>query len=81
MAQHNKIATSLYKSKDKFENSIWDQGWDELVLGAACYSFEGDIDKTVVNVLPEDRKIAETNSMNKYVGDWRVVKPVWNVHL
>jgi pyruvate ferredoxin oxidoreductase delta subunit len=81
MAKFNEIATSTYKSTDKFENSIWDQGWDELVLGAACHSFEGDIDKTVVNVQPEDRKTAETNSINKYVGDWRVVKPVWQVDL
>jgi len=75
------IAKSLYKSTDQFENSIWNMGWDELVPGAACFSFEGEIDHTVVNVNPEDRPNAETNSINKYVGDWRVVKPVWKVDL
>lgn len=75
------IAKSLYKSSDQFENSIWNMGWDELVPGASCFSFEGEIDNTVVNVNPENRPNAETNSINKYVGDWRVVKPVWKVDL
>lgn len=61
--------------------SVWEMGWNELVPGAACFSFEHEIDYTVVNVQPENRQYAETNSMNKYVGDWRVVKPVWNVDL
>jgi pyruvate ferredoxin oxidoreductase delta subunit len=61
--------------------SINNMGWDELVLGAAVFSFENKISDTVVNIQPEDRSYAETNSMNKYVGDWRVLKPVWNVDL
>jgi pyruvate ferredoxin oxidoreductase delta subunit len=63
------------------EKSIFDMGWDELIQGAACFSFEGEIDGTVVETQPENRKYAETNSMNKYVGDWRVIKPVWQVDL
>ncbi|HIP55708.1 MAG TPA: hypothetical protein EYG97_01645, partial [Arcobacter sp.] len=61
--------------------SVYDMGWDELVQGAACFSFDGEIDHTVVETQPENRKYAETNSINKYVGDWRVVKPVWKVDL
>ena len=75
------IPTRLYKPKEAFENSIWDMGWDELMPGAAVYSFEKEIEHTIVNIQPEDRNVAETNSMNKYVGDWRVVKPVWNTEL
>jgi pyruvate ferredoxin oxidoreductase delta subunit len=80
MAQHSEVVNKLYKS-DFGEDSIWNKGWDDLVLGAACYSFEDDIDHTIVDVHPENRPTAETNSINKYVGDWRVVKPVWNVDL
>lgn len=80
MAHQSEVVDKLYKS-DFGEDSIWNKGWDDLVLGAACYSFEGDIDHTVVDVHPEDRPTAETNSINKYVGDWRVVKPVWNIDL
>ncbi|MDC7243486.1 MAG: 4Fe-4S binding protein [Sphaerochaetaceae bacterium] len=61
--------------------SINEKGWDELVPGAAVFSFDGIIDYSVAQVHPEDRKYAETNSINAYVGDWRVVKPVWNVEL
>jgi hypothetical protein len=81
MAQHSEVVNELYKSKEHFDKSIWDMGWDELVIGAACYSFEDNIDHTIVDVQPENRPNAETNSINKYVGDWRVVKPVWNVDL
>ncbi len=80
MAQHSEVVNKLHKS-DFGEDSIWNKGWDDLVNGAAVYSFEGNIDHTIVDVHPEDRPVAETNSMNKYVGDWRVVKPVWNVDL
>ena len=75
------IPTRLYKPKEAFENSIWDMGWDEVIPGAAVHSFEGEIEHTVVNIQPEDRAYAETNSINKYVGDWRAFKPVWNVEL
>jgi len=61
--------------------SIYDMGWDELVQGAACFSFEGEIESPTQETQPENRKYAETNSMNKYVGDWRVIKPVWQVDL
>jgi pyruvate ferredoxin oxidoreductase delta subunit len=61
--------------------SINDMGWDELVPGAACFPFANEIDSAIVGVQPEDREYAETSSINKYVGDWRVVKPVWNVDL
>ncbi|WP_200413811.1 4Fe-4S binding protein [Arcobacter sp. FWKO B] len=61
--------------------SIKEMGWDELVIGAAVYSFEGTINYNVAEVLPEDRHYAETNSKMAYVGDWRVFKPVWNSEL
>ena len=79
MAQHSEVVNNLYKSE--FEDSIVGKGWDDLVNGAAVFSFEDDINHSVVDVQPEDRPNAETNSINKYVGDWRVVKPVWNVDL
>ncbi|GEM_PF-122680 len=75
------IANSLYKDKEHFEKSIWDMGWDELVPSAACFSFDGKVDNHVAQTQPENRNYAETNSINKYVGDWRVVKPVWKVDL
>jgi len=81
MAEAKKTITKLYKGPENFTKSIWDQGWNELVPGAAVFSFNSEIDHTVVNVHPEDRDVAETNSQNKYVGDWRVAKPVWNVDL
>jgi len=81
MAEAKKTITKLYKGPEYFTKSIWDQGWNELVPGAAVFSFNSEIDHTVVNVHPEDRDVAETNSQNKYVGDWRVAKPVWNVDL
>jgi pyruvate ferredoxin oxidoreductase delta subunit len=81
MAKHNDIVTNLYKSSDQFEDSIWDKGWDELIPGVAIYPFNKNIEHTVVNVYPEDRDIAQTSSVNKYVGDWRVKKPVWNENL
>jgi pyruvate ferredoxin oxidoreductase delta subunit len=58
--------------------SIKDMGWDELVQGAALFSFEGEVDYEMSQVQPEDRNYAETNSRNAYVGDWRVEKPVYN---
>jgi pyruvate ferredoxin oxidoreductase delta subunit len=61
--------------------SIHDMGWDELVLGAAVHSFKEDIDYNPSQVLPENRDYAETNSKYKYVGVWRVFKPVWNTDL
>lgn len=81
MAQHKELVNKLYKSEDSFENSVFDKGWNELVPGAAVFSFDGEIEHTVVNVHPENRNVAQTNSQNKYVGDWRVRKPVWNVEL
>lgn len=61
--------------------SIKEMGWDELVPGAALFSFDANVDYTMAEVQPEDRTYAETNSKNAYVGDWRVIKPVWNSEL
>ena len=56
-------------------------GWDELIPGAALFSFDQTVDGMIAEVQPEDRTYAETNSKNAYVGDWRVIKPVWNTVL
>ncbi len=61
--------------------SIKDMGWDELVPGAALFSFDQAIESVLAETNPEDRTYAETNSKNLYVGDWRVMKPVWNTEL
>jgi len=53
-------------------------GWDELVPGAILFSFDEDIKKDVAEIPPEDRPYAKTNSYTAYVGDWRVLKPVYN---
>jgi pyruvate ferredoxin oxidoreductase delta subunit len=75
-----RIVPELKSTPDS--KSIWDMGWDELVPSAACFSFDGEIDsKNLIQTQPEDRAYAETNSINKYVGDWRAFKPVWNVDL
>ncbi len=58
--------------------SINDMGWDELIQGAALFSFDGNVDYNMPEVQPEDRNYAETNSRGKYVGDWRIEKPVFN---
>ena len=83
MAKEKDLSTRVVPELKSIPDSksIYDMGWDELVQGAACFSFDGKIDSTVVETQPEDRQYAETNSINKYVGDWRVVKPVWNVDL
>jgi pyruvate ferredoxin oxidoreductase delta subunit len=75
-----RIVPELKSTPDS--KSIWDMGWDELVPSAACFSFDGEIDSAnLVTTQPEDRAYAETNSINKYVGDWRAFKPVWNVDI
>ncbi|MGB5919384.1 4Fe-4S binding protein [Arcobacter sp.] len=61
--------------------SIKDMGWDELVPGAALFSFDQAVESVLAQTNPEDRAYAETNSKNLYVGDWRVMKPVWNTEL
>ena len=57
---------------------ISEMGWDELVPGAALYTFDGDIDYNIADIQPEDRMYSETSSKGMSVGDWRVIKPVWN---
>ncbi|WP_375722542.1 4Fe-4S binding protein [Arcobacter sp. KX21116] len=61
--------------------SIKDMGWDELVPGAALFSFDQAVESVLAQTNPEDRTYAETSSKNLYVGDWRVMKPVWNTEL
>lgn len=63
------------------EKNIKDMGWNELVMGAALFSFNGDVDYQMAQTQPEDRSYSQTNSKMAYVGDWRVVKPVWNTEL
>ena len=53
-------------------------GWDELLPGAILFSFDEEMEKDASEVLPENRPYAETNSYTAYVGDWRVLKPVYN---
>ncbi len=54
-------------------------GWDEVSQGSVLYSFEEEFDALqAVHTKQEDRLYAETNSFNAYVGDWRVIKPVYN---
>ena len=74
--EKNRIDMPTLASKPD-SKSINEMGWDELEMGAAVFSFDGDIDNSVIDIQPEDRKYAETNSINKYVGDWRIEKPVW----
>lgn len=61
--------------------SIKDMGWDELIPGAALYSFNDTVDYDLTQTQPENRDYSETNSRQLYVGDWRVQKPVWNADL
>jgi pyruvate ferredoxin oxidoreductase delta subunit len=54
-------------------------GWDEVSQGSVLFSFEEEFDALkAVDTKQEDRVYAETNSFNAYVGDWRVLKPVYN---
>lgn len=57
---------------------INEMGWDELVPGAALYTFDGIVDYNIAEIQPEDRRYSETSSKSMSVGDWRVIKPVWN---
>ncbi len=52
-------------------------GWDEVNDGTLLFSFDGEFDKAV-ETKQEDRPYAEWNSFKAYVGDWRVIKPVYN---
>jgi pyruvate ferredoxin oxidoreductase delta subunit len=52
-------------------------GWDEVTTGTILNSFDGDIANTAF-IRPEDRAYAGTNSKNKLVSDWRIIKPVYN---
>ena len=83
MAKEKELsARELPQLKKEFQGkSIYDMGWDELELGAAVFSFNDTIDYCPSNVLPENREYAQTNSIYNYVGDWRVIKPVWNLDL
>ncbi len=54
-------------------------GWDEVSEGTLLFSFEEEFDaRKAVETKQEDRLYAPTNSFNAYVGDWRVIKPVYN---
>jgi pyruvate ferredoxin oxidoreductase delta subunit len=53
-------------------------GWDELLPGAILFSFDEELEKDASEILPEERPYAKTNSHTAYVGDWRVLKPVYN---
>lgn len=56
---------------------IKDLGWNELIPGAALFSFEEPVED-VVALKAEERPYAPTNSYRYSVGDWRVEKPVFN---
>ena len=83
MAKEKDLSTRVVPELTGFkaEKSVFDMGWDELVQGASCFSFEENLGAPLSQLQPEERSYAETNSMNKYVGDWRVIKPVWQVDL
>jgi pyruvate ferredoxin oxidoreductase delta subunit len=53
-------------------------GWNEFDAGSILFSFNNSIDQTPSMVKPEDRDYSQNNSHYKYVGDWRVEKPVFN---
>ena len=55
---------------------INEMGWDELVPGA-LYTFDGIVDIILLK-FNKDRRYSETSSKSMSVGDWRVIKPVWN---
>ena len=41
---------------------ISEMGWDELVPGAALFTFNGDINYNIADMQPEDRMYSETSS-------------------
>jgi len=53
-------------------------GWNEFDAGSILFSFEDKIDTNPVEVRQEDRNYSQNSSFNKYVGDWRVEKPIFN---
>lgn len=54
------------------------KGWDEFTAGACLFSFDGHIEQNPTMVYAENRPYSENNSFNAKVGDWRVIKPIWN---
>ncbi len=56
---------------------IKDLGWNELIPGAALFSFTEPVED-VAEVPMDERPYAPTNSHQYSVGDWRVEKPVFN---
>ncbi len=56
---------------------IKDLGWNELIPGAALFSFSEPVED-VTEVAIDERPYSPTNSHEYSVGDWRVEKPVFN---
>lgn len=54
------------------------KGWDEFEAGACLFSFDKPIEQNPTGVYAEDRPYSENNSYKAQVGDWRVIKPIWN---
>ena len=56
---------------------IKDLGWNEIIPGAALFSFDEPVED-VAKVALDERPYSPTNSHEYSVGDWRVEKPVFN---
>jgi len=53
-------------------------GWNEFRAGSVLFSFEDELTQSMTTVKQEDRNYSHESSFNKYTGDWRVEKPVFN---
>jgi pyruvate ferredoxin oxidoreductase delta subunit len=54
------------------------KGWNEFDAGACLFSFSEEISEDASFTNVKDRKYSENNSYQAYVGDWRVLKPIFN---
>ena len=78
--EREKIIRKVPKLGGHTKPALISQGWDEVEAGAVVHTFEQNIED-IANVKVEDRAYSPTSSMNKYVGDWRSVKPVYNSNI
>ena len=54
------------------------KGWNEFDAGACLFSFAEPITEDAGFTNFKDRNYSENSSTKSYVGDWRVLKPVFN---
>lgn len=53
-------------------------GWNEFDAGSVLFSFNEALNTSTSELARENRSYSQNSSFNKYVGDWRIEKPIFN---